>query len=33
MKDKKHVLTRRDFIRGTIGATIGTSLFGLKWPE
>jgi len=33
MKDKKRVLTRRDFIRGTIGATIGTSLFGLKWPK
>ena len=32
MKDKKPVLTRRDFIRGTIGATIGTSIFGYKWP-
>ena len=33
MKDKKHVLTRRDFIRGTIGATVGASIFGLKWPR
>ena len=33
MKDKKHVLTRRDFLRGTIGATIGTSIFGFKLPE
>ena len=33
MKSEKHVLTRRDFIRGTIGATIGASVFGLKWPE
>ncbi len=33
MKDKKQVLTRRDFIRGTIGLTIGTSIFGLKWPK
>ena len=33
MKDKKHVITRRDFIRGTVAATIGTSVLGLKWPE
>ncbi|MCP4682820.1 MAG: DUF362 domain-containing protein [Desulfobacterales bacterium] len=32
MKDKKPVITRRDFIRGTIGVTIGTSIFGLNWP-
>jgi hypothetical protein len=32
MKDRKHVITRRDFIRGTIGATIGASIFSLKWP-
>jgi len=32
MKDKKHALTRRDFIRGTIGATIGTSILGINWP-
>jgi len=33
MKNEKHVLTRRDFIRGTIGATIGASIFGLKWTK
>jgi len=33
MKDKKPVLTRRDFIRGTIGAAVGTSIFGFKWPK
>jgi len=33
MKAKKHVITRRDFIRGTIGAAIGTSILGLKIPE
>ena len=33
MKNEKNVLTRRDFIRGTIGAAIGTSILGLKWPE
>ena len=32
MKDRKSVLTRRDFIRGTIGAAIGASITGLKWP-
>jgi hypothetical protein len=32
MKDKKHVITRRDFLRGTIGVTIGASIFGLRWP-
>jgi len=32
MEDKKHILTRRDFIRGTIGATLGYSVLGLKWP-
>jgi len=32
MKDQKPVLTRRDFIRGTIGVTIGTSIVGLNWP-
>jgi len=32
MKDKKPVITRRDFIRGTIGVTVGTSILGLKWP-
>ena len=33
MKDKNPVLTRRDFIRGTIGATIGTSILGSQWPK
>ena len=33
MKDKKPVLTRRDFIRGTIGVTLGASVFGLQWPR
>ena len=33
MKKNKPVLTRRDFIRGTIGATIGTSIFGFNWPQ
>jgi hypothetical protein len=33
MKDKKPVLTRRDFIRGTIGVTIGTSILGSTWPQ
>ncbi|MDX1708593.1 MAG: DUF362 domain-containing protein, partial [Desulfobacterales bacterium] len=33
MKDKMPVLTRRDFIRGTIGVTLGASVFGLQWPE
>ena len=32
MKDKMPVLTRRDFIRGTIGVTLGASVFGLQWP-
>lgn len=31
MKNEKHGLTRRDFIRGTIGVAAGTSIFGLKW--
>jgi hypothetical protein len=33
MTKKKGALTRRDFIRGTIGATLGTSLVGLNWSE
>jgi hypothetical protein len=33
MTKKKGALTRRDFIRGTVGATLGTSLVGLKWSE
>jgi hypothetical protein len=33
MKDEKPALTRRDFIRGTIGVTLGASVFGLQWPQ
>jgi len=33
MTKKKRALTRRDFIRGTIGATFGTSLVGLNWSK
>jgi hypothetical protein len=31
MKNKNGVVTRRDFIRGTVGAAIGATLFGSKW--
>jgi hypothetical protein len=31
MNDKKPVLTRRDFIRGTIGLTLGAPVLGYKW--
>ena len=33
MKDKLPVLTRRDFIRGTVGVTLSASVFGLQWPK
>jgi Domain of unknown function (DUF362) len=33
VKKKKGALTRRDFIRGTVGATLGTSLVGLNWSK
>jgi hypothetical protein len=33
MKNKIPFLTRRDFIRGTVGATLGASVFGLQWPR
>jgi len=33
MKAKKPVLTRRDFIRGTIGVTLGASILGFQWPK
>jgi uncharacterized protein (DUF362 family) len=33
MKNPNKVLTRRDFVRGTIGATLGASILGLNWPE
>lgn len=31
MPHKGKSLTRRDFLRGTLGATVGTSLIGTKW--
>lgn len=31
MKNEKCVLTRRDFIRGTMGTTLGITLLGPKW--
>lgn len=33
MTKKKGALTRRDFIRGTIGATFGTSLVAFNWSK
>lgn len=31
MTNERRLITRRDFIRGTIGATLGTSMFGVGW--
>jgi hypothetical protein len=31
MKNKKCIITRRDFIRGTVGATLGVTLLGPQW--
>ncbi len=31
MDEKRGVLTRRDFVRATTGAAVGTSLFGVSW--
>jgi len=31
MPNKQRLITRRDFIRGTIGATFATSMLGVKW--
>ena len=31
MQSKHKLITRRDFIRGTIGVTLGTSMLGVKW--
>jgi hypothetical protein len=31
MPNKPRGITRRDFIRGTIGATLGTSMLGVRW--
>jgi hypothetical protein len=33
MKQTRTVVTRRDFIRGTVGATLGATLLGPKWLE
>jgi hypothetical protein len=33
VKGKKTVVTRRDFIRGTVGAALGASLLGPSWLE
>lgn len=33
MPHKRKSLTRRDFLRGTLGVTLGTSLMGTKWLE
>lgn len=33
MKKKKQAITRRDFIRGTIGASLGASFMGFKLPK
>ncbi|MBW2623939.1 MAG: twin-arginine translocation signal domain-containing protein [Deltaproteobacteria bacterium] len=33
MKNEKVVVTRRDFLRGTIGATLGVSLLGVMPAE
>ena len=31
MQNKKRCMTRRDFMRGTVGAALGTSLLGVEW--
>ncbi|UCE06748.1 MAG: DUF362 domain-containing protein [bacterium] len=33
MDNKQRVLTRRDFIRGTVGATLGASMLGIQWSD
>ena len=33
MKNDQTLLTRRDFIRGTVGATLTVSLLGVPWPK
>ena len=33
MKNDQKLLTRRDFIRGTVGATLTVSLLGVPWPK
>ncbi len=31
MQNEKRLITRRDFMRGTVGAALGTSLMGVEW--
>lgn len=33
MKNDQTLLTRRDFIRGTVGATLTVSILGVPWPK
>ncbi len=33
MSNTRKAITRRDFMHGTVGATIGASVFGLGWSE
>lgn len=33
MENKHSVLTRRDFIRGTVGATLGATVLGIPWVQ
>jgi len=33
MENKQSALTRRDFIRGTVGATLGASILGISWSN
>lgn len=33
MENKQNVLTRRDFIRGTVGATLSATVLGVPWTQ
>ena len=33
MENKQNVLTRRDFIRGTVGATLSATVLGIPWTQ
>ncbi|HEX9975438.1 MAG TPA: hypothetical protein VGD14_25535, partial [bacterium] len=33
MENKQNVLTRRDFIRGTVGATLSATVLGIPWTK
>jgi len=33
MENKQNVLTRRDFIRGTVGATVSATVLGIPWTQ